>query len=193
MKKYDKYKMKLATEVFLEALGIDWKNDPQTKDTPERASKMWEILLGGCDIDPKDYIVTFPAKSQDIVTLTNVPIYSFCAHHLLPYIGKIHIAYKPKDKVIGLSKLIRFSRMCAKNLSIQEDLTADIADSLMKHIDAEGVIVKVEASHFCIILRGVRSQGSVMTTIAKRGVFAKDSSLVNEFENSIRDQGVFPY
>ena len=182
-----------ATEEFLEALGINWKKDFNTKDTPRRVSEMYEILLGGYDKNPEEYLVTFPAKSDDMVVLTNVPLYTFCSHHLVPAVGKIHIAYVPNKKVVGISKLVRFARVFAKRLNLQEDMTQDIADCLMKYVKPKGVMVKVEMQHLCMIIRGVRSQGSVMATTAKRGIFNKKPGLVQEFQSSIKEEGVFSY
>jgi GTP cyclohydrolase I len=190
---FNKEKMKQATEVFLEAIGNDYKNDPNTRETPERVAKMYEILLGGYEIDPKTYLKTFPAKSDDMVTLTNIPFYSFCSHHLLPFIGKLHIAYIPDGKVVGISKLVRFSRIFAKRLNLQEDLTQNISDILEKELNAQGVMVKMEATHFCMTLRGVRAPSAVMVTTARRGLFRTDPSLQNEFNLAIKNQGVFSY
>lgn len=191
--KFDRSTVKDSVEVFLEGLGIDYQNDDNTRETPERVAKMWEVLAGGYEIDPTEYLKTFPARSHDMVTLTNIPFYSFCSHHLLPFVGKLHIAYIPNESVVGISKLVRFARIFAKRLNLQEDLTQDIADVLMKHLDAKGVMVKIEASHFCMVLRGVRSQGSAMVTTAKRGDFAEDPSLVAEFQNALRQEGTFSY
>lgn len=192
-KYYNKEKMYKSTEMFLEALGVDWKKDPNLKDTPKRCSDMWEILLGGYDKDPREYLKMFPAKSDDMVTLTNVPIYTFCAHHLILAFGKIHIGYVPNKKIVGVSKLVRFARVYAKRLNLQENLTQDIADALMKHIKPKGVIVKIELSHTCMIIRGVRSQGAVMSTEAKRGIFNQQPKLVEEFHSSLKYEGVFSY
>lgn len=186
--------MEKSITLFLEAIGKDkWFEDENLKDTPERVAKMYDVLLGGYNIDPVSYLKTFPAKSDDMVTLTNVPLYSFCSHHLLPFIGKIHIAYIPNGKVVGISKLIRFARVYAKRLNLQEDMTQDIADVLMEQLDAKGVMVKVEAQHTCMTIRGVRAQGAVMVTTAKRGLFKMESNLINEFNLAIRDNGVFNY
>lgn len=191
--KYNKEQMKSAIKGFLYALGIDWKNNPNTKDTPRRVSEMYEILLGGYDLDPREYLVMFPAKSDDMVVLTNVPFYTFCSHHLLPALGKLHIGYVPDKKVIGISKLVRFARVFAKRLCLQEDLTQDIADCLMKYLKPKGAIVKIELSHFCMVLRGIRAHGSVMVTTAKRGVFKKDKHLQDDFFNSLRESTTYNY
>lgn len=189
---YNQEKMRQATQLFLEAIGEDLEG-ANVKETPDRVAKMYGILLGGYEMDPKEYLKTFPAKSDDMVTLTNVPLYSFCSHHLLPFIGKIHVAYIPNGKVVGISKLIRFARVYAKRLNLQEDMTQDIADVLMEQLNAKGVIVKIEAQHSCMTIRGVRAQGAVMVTTAKRGLFKEDSSLINDFHLAVRDSGVFNY
>lgn len=184
---YNKDLMIEATKLFLQAIGHpDWENDPNTKGSPERVAKMWEILLGGYNDDPKKYLKFFPAKSDDMVTLTNVSFFSHCSHHFQPFIGKLHIAYIPNGKVVGLSKLVRFARIYAKRLNLQEDLTQNIADVLMEQLEAKGVVVRIEATHFCTALRGIRTPGSVMVTTAKRGVFREDSNLLNEFNTSIK-------
>ena len=189
--KYNHDKIKKATELFLEGIGLEL--DDNTKETPERVAKMWEVLVGGYDKNPIEYLKTFPTVSGDMVTLTNVPFYSFCSHHLLPFIGKLHIAYIPNGQVVGISKLVRFARIYAKRLNLQEDLTQHIADALMTHLGARGVIVRVESSHFCMVLRGVRSHGSSMVTTAKRGLFAQDPALQAEFQNSITTEGTYGY
>jgi GTP cyclohydrolase I len=188
---YNKEKMKKSIGIFLDAIGHPI--DENTKETPERCAKMWKILLGGYDIDPSQYLKTFPAKSDDMVTLTNIPFYSFCSHHLVPFIGKLHIAYIPNDKVVGISKLVRFARVHARRLQLQEDLTQDIADELMTHLNAKGVIVRIEASHLCTIIRGIRSHGAVMVTNAKRGIFKEDVSLVSEFNDATKIDSAFSY
>lgn len=190
---YNKEGMKKAIERFLEALGDDFANNPNTKDTPERVSKMYEILLGGDDCNPDEYLTLFPAKSNDMVVLANIPFYSFCSHHLLPFIGKLHIAYLPDKEVVGISKLVRFARVYAKQLNLQEDLTQNIADALVKYLKPKGVMVKLEASHMCMVLRGVRAHGSKMITVAKRGVFEEDRSLQEDFYNSITEDTTWSY
>lgn len=190
--KYNQDKVKKSVELFLEGIGEEISG-PNVIETPDRVAKMWGILLGGYDKDPKDCLKTFPTTSSDMVTLTNVPFYSLCSHHLLPFVGKIHFAYLPDGKVVGISKLIRFARICAKRLNLQEDLTQNIADLLMEYLGARGVIVRIEASHFCMTFRGVRSQGAVMVTTAKRGLFNEKSELVTEFNLALRDTNNFAY
>ena len=112
------------------------------------------FLLNGYDEDPSKHLKTFPASSDDMVTLTNVPFFSYCSHHIIPFVGKLHIAYIPNKKVAGISKLVRFARVYSKRLNLQEDMTQNIADELMKQLKAKGVIVRVEASHFCMVFKG---------------------------------------
>lgn len=190
---YNKQLVKESVEKLLEGLGLDWQNDLNCKETPERVSKMYEVLLGGYDLDPKSYLKTFPTTSKDLVTLTNIPFYSFCSHHLLPFVGKLHIAYLPQGQVVGISKLVRFARIYAKRLNLQETLTQNIADVLMAELNAKGVIVRIESQHFCMVIRGVRSQGATMVTTAKRGLFETDPTLLNEFNLAVRDTGSFSY
>jgi len=154
---------------------------------------MYEVLLGGYEIDPKSYLKMFETTSKDMVTLTNIPFYSFCSHHLLPFVGKLHIAYIPDGQVVGISKLVRFARIYAKRLNLQENLTQNIADVLYKELGAKGAIVRMESQHFCMTIRGVRTSGASMVTTAKRGVFETDSNLLNEFNLAIRDKGSFSY
>lgn len=189
---YDRAKVEEATKMFLEGVGVDL-NDPNCTETPARVSKMYEILLGGYEIDPKSHLKTFPAESEDMVTLTNIPFYSFCSHHLLPFVGKLHIAYIPNGKVVGISKLVRFARIYAKRLNLQENLTQNIADVLLKELNAQGVIVRIVSQHFCMTLRGVRTPEASMVTTAKRGLFNENPSLVHEFNDAIQDKGSFSY
>lgn len=191
--KYNTEKMKQATVMFLEAIGENL-NNPNIVGTPERVAKMWEILLGGYDIDTENIITTFPAKSEDMVTLSNIPIYSFCSHHLLPFIGEISIAYIPNARIVGISKLARIARAHSKKLQVQEDLTKDIADDLEKLLKAQGVAVQIRAQHFCTILRGARAHGSVMTTTHVSGIFKEDEKARLEFLDTIRrENSVFNY
>ena len=189
---YDFVKVKEATRMFLEGVGVNLE-DPNCKETPERVAKMYEVLLGGYDMKAEEYLKLFPASSHDMVTLTNIPFYSFCSHHLLPFVGRLHIAYIPDGSVVGISKLVRFARIYAKRLNLQEDLTQNIADVLYKELGAKGVVVRIESQHFCMVIRGVRSQGATMITTARRGEFVDDSKLLDEFNSAIRDKGSFSY
>lgn len=189
---YDKQKVIKSVELFLEGIGHP-ADDPNTKGTPERVAAMWEILLGGYQIDPNDYIKTFPSKSTTSVYVVNTQFYSFCAHHLLQFEGKIHVGYKPNGKVIGISKLVRIPRLFAKRLNLQEDLTQNIADCLETVLDTSDVIVRIESSHSCMTIRGVRSPEAVTVTTVKKGRYNSDKDTLDEFNNAITVKVVRSY
>lgn len=186
--KYDYEKMKQATKLFIEAIG-DSVNREGLFDTPKRVATMYQVLLGGEDIDNVKHVKMFKAESDDMVTLHNIPIYSFCEHHLMLFVGKLHIAYIPNRSVIGISKLIRIARTHTKKLQIQERLVKEIADDLQRLLQPKGVAVQIQATHFCIALRGVRSHGAIMTTTVVRGILKDDEKARNEFLNTIKREG----
>jgi len=186
--KYDYDKMKKATTMFIEAIGDDPKREGLL-ETPDRVAKMYKILLGGYGADNTEHVKLFKAESQDMVTLHNIPIYSFCEHHIVLFVGKLHVAYVPSEKVIGVSKIVRIARTHTKKLQIQERLVKDIADDLEKLLSPQGVAVQIQAQHFCMALRGVRANNSVMTTTAVRGLFKEDSKARSEFLDTIKKEG----
>lgn len=186
--KYDYEKVKKATEMFIEGIG-DTTDRTDTKETPERCARMWGDILGGQDIDPKKYVKLFPCNSNDIVIMRNVPIFSYCAHHIQPFFGKITIAYIPRGKVLGISKLVRIARVYAKRLQLQENLTAQIAEFLEKNVPNEGVAVSIKASHMCCWIRGIRSPGSELVTTHLSGLFKDDEKARNEFLQQLSDKG----
>lgn len=190
---YDMEKMKQATRMFIEAIG----DDPDREgllDTPTRAAKMWKILLGGYDLDNTEHVRVFTAESQDMVTLSNINFFSYCEHHMQPFIGKLAISYIPNTKVLGVSKLVRIARTHGKKLQIQERLTKEIADDIERLLNPLGVAVQLRMQHFCMALRGVRSQESVMTTTAVRGLFKDDPKARAEFLDTIKNNHeVFGY
>ena len=192
---FDKKKMEQSTAMFLDAVGHpDWQNDPNTKETPKRVSRMWETLLGGYDIDTSEYEKTFPATSDDAVFSINNKFFSFCSHHFMPFVGVINVGYIPNGKVIGLSKIPRIARAHAKKLNLQEDLTKAIADDLTRILKPQGVAVQISAIHFCQSLRGVRSHGAVTVTTHLSGLFKEDAAARNEFLEAIKvDTNVFKY
>lgn len=193
--KYDFEKMKVATEMFLDAIGHpNWREDPNTIETPERVAKMYSIMLGGYDLNPRDYLKTFPAEHQDMVLVKDVPVMSYCSHHFAPFYGKMAIAYIPNKKLVGLSKLVRFARCHLKRLQLQENLTANIADTLVEVLEPQGVMVYMECLHTCMTVRGVRSQGATTVTSAVRGLFKDDAKARSEFMEALRHKAdVFGY
>lgn len=163
-----------VTEILL-ALGEDIHREGLQK-TPERVARMYAELLGGTFEDPHVHLQSvFTEKYDEIVLLRNIPFYSVCEHHLLPFIGKAHVAYLPTGKVLGVSKLARIVDSFAHRLQTQERLTGQIADFLMKNLRPLGVAVVLQASHSCMTIRGIRKPGSEMVTSALRGTFKKDA------------------
>jgi len=154
------------------------------KNTPRRVAKMYREILGGLYEDPSAHLeVTFTEKYDEMVILRDIPFYSTCEHHLMPFIGKAHVAYLPNGKVVGVSKLARVVESFARRPQLQERLTCQIADLIMERLDAKGVAVIVEASHTCMALRGVRKPGATMVTSAVRGLFKSNPATRGEFIN----------
>ena len=174
--------MKEAFASIISAIGENLDR-PGLSDTPERAAKAFEFLTRGYhqSIDEVVNGALFPSDSNEMVIVQDIELYSLCEHHLLPFIGKCHVAYLPTGKVIGLSKIARLVDMYARRLQIQESLTAEIANSLMEVTDAAGVAVIIEAEHMCMKMRGVEKQNSVMKTSAMLGAFRNNQSTRNEF------------
>jgi GTP cyclohydrolase I len=156
-------------------------------DTPKRAAKAFRFLNNGYEKTLEEVLngAIFEAETEDMVIVKDIELYSLCEHHLLPFIGKCHIAYIPQGKVLGLSKLARIVDMYARRLQIQEKLTKQIADAVELSINAKGVAVVVEAKHLCMMMRGVEKQNSVMTTSVMTGIFREDRSTRIEFLNLI--------
>lgn len=171
-----------AYRKIIEELGEDL-NRPGLVDTPARAAKAMEFLTKGYheNIDKIVNEALFPTSSNEMVIVKNIELYSLCEHHLLPFIGKCHVAYLPDNKVIGLSKVARIVDMFARRLQIQEHLTQQIAESILDITDALGVGVIIESQHMCMMMRGVEKQNSVMTTSCMLGAFRDRQSTRTEF------------
>lgn len=145
------------------------------KATPKRVARMYSELLAGMRQDAADHLKSiFHEKYDEIVLLRDIPFYSICEHHLMPFIGKAHVAYLPAGRVLGVSKLARIVDTFARRLQVQERLTDQIADFLMKHLEPIGVAVVLEASHSCMTIRGIQKPGAVMVTSSLRGIFKRD-------------------
>ena len=172
-----------AVARILEAVG----EDPQReglRGTPRRVARMYEELFSGLREDPAGHLaVGFTEQYDEMVVLRNIPFYSMCEHHLLPFMGKAHVAYLPRGKVVGVSKMARVVEACARRPQVQERLTSQIADLLMDKLDARGAGVIIEAEHTCMTIRGVRKPGSVMVTSAMRGLFKSNLATRNEAIN----------
>lgn len=160
-------------------------------DTPKRAAAAFRFLNNGYHRDLGNVLnnAVFEADTEDMVIVKDIELYSLCEHHLLPFIGKCHVAYLPQGKVIGLSKVARIVDMYARRLQIQERLTSQIAQALQTAVDPVGVAVVIEAKHLCMMMRGVEKQNSVMTTSSMLGLFRKQISTRSEFLNLINHRG----
>ncbi|CAG7856452.1 GTP cyclohydrolase IA [biofilm metagenome] len=171
---------------IISAIGEDLTREGLV-DTPSRAAKAFKFLNNGYEKSLDEVLngAIFTADSEDMVIVKDIELYSLCEHHLLPFIGKCHVGYLPRGKVLGLSKVARVIDMYARRLQIQEQLTKQIADAVMKAIDARGVAVVIEAKHLCMMMRGVEKQNSVMTTSCMLGAFRKEISTRSEFLNLI--------
>lgn len=174
--------MKSAYHSILESVGEDVSRDG-LRDTPERAAKAMAFLTHGYQQTLEEVVngAIFESESDEMVIVRNIELYSLCEHHLLPFIGKCHVAYLPKGKVIGLSKVARIVDMYARRLQIQESLTHQIATAVLEVTDGRGVGVIIESQHMCMMMRGVQKQNSSMTTSAMLGHFRKDINTRNEF------------
>jgi len=159
---------------ILEAVGEDPRREGLC-GTPRRVARMYAELLAGMRHDPAEHLKSiFHEKYDEIVLLRDIPFYSICEHHLMPFIGKAHVAYLPAGQVLGVSKLARVVDSFARRLQLQERLTEQIADFLMKNLKPQGVTVVLEASHSCMTIRGIQKPGAVMVTSALRGIFKSD-------------------
>lgn len=172
----DREKIECAVRSILEAIGEDPDREGLV-ETPKRVAAMYEEIFSGIADDPKRHIKVFSEKDNDeVVVVRDIPLYSMCEHHLLPFVGKAHIAYIPSDgKVIGLSKLARIVDLFAKRPQLQERLTSQIADFLDDELNPLGIAVVIEAQHLCMTMRGAKAAGSTTMTSALRGVAKKDA------------------
>lgn len=180
-------RIKRAVKEILFAIGEDTERDGLRR-TPERVARMYTELVGGTHEDPRKHLKSvFTEKYDEIVLLRDVPFYSICEHHLLPFIGSAHVAYLPTGAVLGVSKLARIVDCFARRLQTQERLTGQIADFIMEGLKPQGVAVVVEASHSCMTIRGIKKPGSVMVTSALRGIFRRDPKSRNEILSLIHN------
>lgn len=172
----NKEKIMDAVRTILEAVGED-PNRPGLVETPKRVANMYEEMFAGLDADPTMHLKLFEESSNDeIVIVRDIPFSSMCEHHLLPFVGKAHIAYIPSNnKIIGLSKLARIVNDFAKRPQVQERLTCDVADFLNDNLSPKGVAVIIEAEHSCMTIRGAKAFGSQTQTSALRGAMRNDA------------------
>ncbi|MCB0359440.1 MAG: GTP cyclohydrolase I FolE [Bdellovibrionales bacterium] len=171
---------------LLQAIGEDPDREG-LRETPARYVRAFEELTRGYHESLDDIVheAIFTERYSEMVLVRDIEFYSLCEHHILPFFGKAHVAYVPDGKIIGLSKIPRIVRMYARRLQVQERLTEQVADGLKELLNPMGVACYIEASHLCMMMRGVQSQSSVMVTNAMRGVFLKNEATRNEFMTMI--------
>lgn len=181
---------KLVTEL-LEELGEDPKREGLAA-TPKRVAKAYEFLTSGYKEDVETILnkAIFHEKYNEMVLVKNIDFYSLCEHHMLPFYGKVHIAYIPDGKIIGLSKIPRLVDVFSRRLQVQERMTQQIADTLEKYLNPAGVAVVAEAYHMCMQMRGVEKQNSYATTSAVHGVFVEDARTRSEFMNLLKIKSI---
>lgn len=166
----------LAVELLLESIGEDISREGLL-DTPDRVARMYEEIFAGYDLNPEEILsTTFDESHQELVLVKDIPFYSHCEHHMVPFFGKAHIAYIPQGKVVGISKLARLVECYAKRVQIQERMTSTIADDIDQYLTPRGVAVIIEAEHLCMGMRGIKKPGAKTVTSAMRGVFKDDGN-----------------
>lgn len=176
-RKMDKPKIEKAVREILEAIGENPDREG-LRDTPKRIARMYEEIFSGLEADPKQYLdIYFQEENhQELVLVKDIPFYSMCEHHLVPFYGKAHVGYIPKNGMLtGLSKLARVVETVSKRPQLQERLTSTIADTIVEKLQPIGVIVVVEAEHMCMTMRGVKKPGSKTVTSVVRGIFQRDA------------------
>jgi GTP cyclohydrolase IA len=180
--------MAQAYRDLLEAIGENPRRQGLAR-TPERAARALEFLTQGYRQNPEEIIngAIFDSDASEIILVKDIELYSLCEHHLLPFIGRAHVAYIPNGKVIGLSKVARIVDVFARRLQIQENLTTQIAEALMDALAPSGVAVVVEAKHLCMMMRGVEKQNSVMKTSCLLGTFKDDARTRSEFLSLLKE------
>lgn len=188
MSEQTKQTQKLAAQfsTILNEIGEDISRDGLLK-TPERAAKAMQFLTKGYDQDPKEILKSaiFEEEYSEMVIVKDIEMYSLCEHHILPFFGKAHVAYIPKGKIVGLSKIPRIVDVFARRLQVQERLTIEIRDAIQEVLEPAGVAVVIEASHMCMAMRGVEKQNSSTTTSAFTGDFLENVATRKEFINLI--------
>lgn len=179
--------MKEHFRCIIETLGED-PNREGLKDTPQRAAKAMQFLTQGYHQSLDEIInnALFQSDNSEMVMVKNIELYSLCEHHLLPFIGKCHVAYMPNGHILGLSKVARIVDMYARRLQVQENLTKEIADTMLKVTNAQGVGVIIEAQHLCMMMRGVEKQNSIMSTSVLLGSIREDPRTRAEFFSLVK-------
>jgi GTP cyclohydrolase I len=183
----DKKKIQKGVKLILEGIGED-PDRPGIKNTPKRIANLYEDIFSGLNTPTEEILKPIEGETHDeMVLLKDIPFYSICEHHLLPFIGKAHVAYVPsKGKIVGLSKLARAVEIFAKRPQVQERLTAQLADMIMDKLKPKGAMVIVDAEHLCMSMRGVKKPGTKTVTSAVRGIFRTKESTRMELLDLIK-------
>lgn len=183
----DPEKIKKAVGMIIEAIGEDPKRSG-LMETPERVAKMYKEIFCGIEETPEGMLEkTLESEHEEMVLLKDIPLYSMCEHHLMPFFGKAHIAYIPdKKRILGFSTMAKFIELLSKKLQTQERLTTKAADLFMEKVKPKGVMIVIEARHLCLEMRGVKKSGSIAITSAVRGIFRKDERTRAEASALIR-------
>jgi len=186
-RKIDQERIKRAVREIIEAIG----EDPEREGlcgTPRRIAEMYAEIFSGVGQDPtRELQVTFEENHQEMVILRDIPFYSVCEHHFLPFHGVAHVGYIPRGRILGISKIARAVEVLARRPQLQERLTGQIADAIMQSIQPQGVGVVIEAEHLCMTMRGVKKPGSTVVTSANRGIFRDRAVTREEFLSLIRE------
>lgn len=181
----DQDKIRQGVKLILEGIGEDVDREGLV-ETPDRIARMYEEIAGGMKEDAGLHLSKqFHVDDNEMVVEKDITFYSLCEHHMLPFYGKVHVAYVPDGTVVGLSKIARTVEVFARRLQLQERITVQIADAFMEHLHPQGVMVMVEAEHLCMTMRGIKKPGAQTVTVATRGVFEDNEKLQNTFYRMI--------
>ncbi|HUU65615.1 MAG TPA: GTP cyclohydrolase I FolE [Dehalococcoidales bacterium] len=187
---FDEAKIKTAISSIIEAIGED-PNREGLADTPKRVAEMYAELFGGLGQNPGEELkVGFELGHREMIVLRDIPFYSMCEHHLLPFYGVAHVGYIPNDegRIVGISKLARVVEIISKRPQLQERMTTEIADAIMDALKPDGVAVVIQAEHLCMIMRGIKKPGSNVITSALRGIFKRKAASRAEFFSIIQNK-----
>ncbi len=188
---FDRAKIEQGVRLILEGIGDD-PGRPGVEETPRRVASMYEEIFEGVGRDPKDVVTVVRGAGHDeMIMVRDIPLFASCEHHLVPFVGKAHVAYVPNrdGRITGLSKIARLVDVLSKRPQVQERLTTEIADTLEQALEPRGVFVLIEAEHLCMTMRGVKKPGSVTATSAVRGVFRTDARTRTEALELVRRGG----
>jgi GTP cyclohydrolase I len=186
--RFDRAKIEQGVRLLLDGIGEDPER-PGLRETPSRVARMYEEIFAGIDVDAANVVtVVEGADFDEMIMVRDIPLYSVCEHHLLPFVGKAHVAYIPNksQQITGLSKVARVVDILAKKAQVQERLTTEIAEAIERALSPRGVFVVIEAEHLCMTMRGVKKPGSLTVTSAVRGLFRTDARTRQEAMDHIR-------